>query len=164
MKGWVWGSCTLRLSVNPGGCNACCDPCGIVLQDVLALRLMYHGSEPCTAHPSLVRCACLLASLRTYCVRYFWHAAAVWHICVAYTAGAAPAPVAAAAAAAHPVLPRVHVLPWLLSLQVSAIYMWNIISYDVLGIHYFSSSNQGSYRDNTVASMITSHNAQTRGF
>jgi len=46
---------------------------------------------------------------------------------------------------------------------VSAIYMWNIISYDVLGVHYFSSSNQGSYRDNTVVSMITSHNRNVRG-
>jgi hypothetical protein len=48
--------------------------------------------------------------------------------------------------------------------QVSAIYMWNIISYDVLGVHYFSSSNQGSYRDNTVASMVTNHNSQNRGW
>jgi hypothetical protein len=46
---------------------------------------------------------------------------------------------------------------------VSAIYMWNIISYDVLGIHYFSSSNQGSYRDNQVAGMIAGHNAAVRG-
>jgi len=45
---------------------------------------------------------------------------------------------------------------------VSAIYMWNIISYDVLGIHYFSSSNQGSYRDSTVASIITNHNSAVR--
>lgn len=42
--------------------------------------------------------------------------------------------------------------------------MWNIISYDVLGVHYFSSSNQGSYRDNTVASMVTNHNSQNRGW
>lgn len=41
--------------------------------------------------------------------------------------------------------------------------MWNIISYDVLGIHYFSSSNQGSYRDNQVASLIAGHNSQVRG-
>lgn len=47
--------------------------------------------------------------------------------------------------------------------QVSAIYMWNIISYDVLGVHYFSSSNQGSYRDNQVAGMIAGHNAAVRG-
>jgi hypothetical protein len=40
--------------------------------------------------------------------------------------------------------------------------MWNIISYDVLGIHYFSSSNQGSYRDNQVAGMIAGHNAAVR--
>jgi len=45
---------------------------------------------------------------------------------------------------------------------VSAIYMWNIISYDVLGIHYFSSSNQGSYRDEFVASKIKSHNQSVR--
>lgn len=47
-------------------------------------------------------------------------------------------------------------------LQVSGIFMWNIISYDVLGIHYMSSSNQGSYRDYTVASMITNYNANVR--
>lgn len=46
--------------------------------------------------------------------------------------------------------------------KVSAIYMWNIISYDVLGIHYMSSSNQGSYRDNQVAGMIAGHNAAVR--
>jgi hypothetical protein len=46
---------------------------------------------------------------------------------------------------------------------VSAIYMWNIISYDVLGVHYMSSSNQGSYRDNQVAGMIAGHNAAVRG-
>ena len=40
--------------------------------------------------------------------------------------------------------------------------MWNIISYDVLGIHYFSSSNQGSYRDDFVASKITQHNQSVR--
>lgn len=45
---------------------------------------------------------------------------------------------------------------------VNAIFLWNIISYDVLGIHYFSSSNEGSYRDNTVASQITQHNSQVR--
>jgi hypothetical protein len=33
----------------------------------------------------------------------------------------------------------------------------------VLGVHYMSNSNQGSYRDNMVASMIAGHNAQTRG-
>ncbi|KAF8071087.1 UBP4 [Scenedesmus sp. PABB004] len=33
---------------------------------------------------------------------------------------------------------------------ISAIFLWNIISYDVQGIHYFSSSDQGSYRDNTA--------------
>lgn len=47
---------------------------------------------------------------------------------------------------------------------VSAIFLWNIISYDVLGIHYFSSSNQGSYRDDTVASTITRHNSGVRGW
>lgn len=40
--------------------------------------------------------------------------------------------------------------------------MWNIISYDVLGVHYMSSSNQGSYRDNQVAGMIAGHNSQVR--
>jgi hypothetical protein len=50
-----------------------------------------------------------------------------------------------------------------LEYPVSAIYMWNIISYDVLGIHYMSSSNQGSYRDNQVAGMIAGHNAAVRG-
>jgi hypothetical protein len=45
---------------------------------------------------------------------------------------------------------------------VNAIFLWNIISYDVLGIHYFSSSDQGSYRDNTVTSMVTRHNAGVR--
>jgi hypothetical protein len=49
-----------------------------------------------------------------------------------------------------------------LEYPVSAIYMWNIISYDVLGIHYMSSSNQGSYRDNQVAGMIAGHNAAVR--
>jgi hypothetical protein len=46
--------------------------------------------------------------------------------------------------------------------QVNAIFLWNIISYDVLGIHYFSSSNQGSYRDNTVTASVTRHNAGVR--
>jgi hypothetical protein len=50
-----------------------------------------------------------------------------------------------------------------LPVQVSAIYMWNIISYDVLGVHYMSSSNQGSYRDNQVAGMIAGHNQRVRG-
>jgi hypothetical protein len=48
------------------------------------------------------------------------------------------------------------------SQQVNAIFLWNIISYDVLGIHYFSSSDQGSYRDNTVTASITRHNAGVR--
>lgn len=47
-------------------------------------------------------------------------------------------------------------------MQVNGIFLWNIISYDVLGIHYFSSSNQGSYRDQTVAGVITNHNVAVR--
>jgi hypothetical protein len=54
------------------------------------------------------------------------------------------------------------VLPCL-RLQINAIFLWNIISYDVQGIHYTSSSNEGSYRDNTVTAMITSHNQWARG-
>jgi hypothetical protein len=46
---------------------------------------------------------------------------------------------------------------------INAIFLWNIISYDVQGIHYTSSSNEGSYRDNTVTAMITSHNQWARG-
>ncbi|WIA11873.1 hypothetical protein OEZ85_011959 [Tetradesmus obliquus] len=49
-----------------------------------------------------------------------------------------------------------------ISYPVNGIFLWNIISYDVLGIHYFSSSNQGSYRDNTVAATISRHNAGVR--
>lgn len=45
---------------------------------------------------------------------------------------------------------------------INAIFLWNIISYDVQGIHYMSSSNEGSYRDQTVSSMITSHNQNVR--
>jgi hypothetical protein len=40
--------------------------------------------------------------------------------------------------------------------------LWNIISYDVQGIHYMSSSSEGSYRDSTVVNMITTHNRGLR--
>lgn len=46
--------------------------------------------------------------------------------------------------------------------QVSAIFLWNIISYDVLGIHYYSSSSSGSYRDTSIARDITGHNEDIR--
>jgi hypothetical protein len=45
---------------------------------------------------------------------------------------------------------------------VSAIFLWNIISYDVMGIHYYSSSSSGSYRDASIASALTGHNANLR--
>ncbi|KAF6265946.1 hypothetical protein COO60DRAFT_770702 [Scenedesmus sp. NREL 46B-D3] len=45
---------------------------------------------------------------------------------------------------------------------VEGIFLWNIISYDVLGIHYMSTTNQGSYRDNIVSTTITRHNAGVR--
>jgi hypothetical protein len=47
--------------------------------------------------------------------------------------------------------------------QVSAIFLWNIISYDVLGIHRDSTTSQGSYRDYQVSGMLTEHNAGVRG-
>lgn len=38
-----------------------------------------------------------------------------------------------------------------------------IISYDAQGIHYYSSSIEGSYRDKTVVNMLSQHNAKYRG-
>jgi len=46
---------------------------------------------------------------------------------------------------------------------VSAIFLWNIISYDVLGIHRDSTTSQGSYRDYQVSSLLSNHNAEIRG-
>jgi len=45
---------------------------------------------------------------------------------------------------------------------VSAIFLWNIISYDVLGIHPLSTTNQGSYRDYQVSQTLADHNAAVR--
>lgn len=47
--------------------------------------------------------------------------------------------------------------------QVTAIYIWNIISYDIQGVHYMSTNNQGSYRDDYVSGLITSYNQGIRG-
>eukprot|EP00877_Chromochloris_zofingiensis_P005846 jgi/Chrzof1/15262/UNPLg00656.t1 len=47
--------------------------------------------------------------------------------------------------------------------KVTAIYIWNIISYDIQGVHYMSTNNQGSYRDDYVSGLITSYNQGIRG-
>lgn len=46
---------------------------------------------------------------------------------------------------------------------VSAIFLWNIISYDALGVHYFSTTSQGTYRDAAVAQIVTNLNQEVRG-
>lgn len=46
---------------------------------------------------------------------------------------------------------------------VSAIFLWSITSYDALGIHYWSSSSSGTYRNPTVASTVLSYNEGLRG-
>lgn len=41
---------------------------------------------------------------------------------------------------------------------ISALYMWNLASWDVLGIYPESTTADGSYVDQVVASMVTQHN------
>ena len=46
---------------------------------------------------------------------------------------------------------------------MTGIFLWNIVSYDVLGVHYWSSSGSGSYRDGHVADAIRNYNNGLRG-
>ncbi|KIY93651.1 hypothetical protein MNEG_14310, partial [Monoraphidium neglectum] len=46
--------------------------------------------------------------------------------------------------------------------RVKGIFLWNIISYDVVGIHYLSSSNSGSYRDTAISNALRSYNLGVR--
>lgn len=47
--------------------------------------------------------------------------------------------------------------------RVKGIFLWSIISYDVTGVHYFSSSSSGSYRDTQISNELRSHNLAQRG-
>ena len=44
--------------------------------------------------------------------------------------------------------------------HVSAVYVWNLGSWDVQAIYPGSSSGEGSFRDPVVAGIINSHNAR----
>ena len=46
---------------------------------------------------------------------------------------------------------------------ITGIFLWNIVSYDVLGVHYWSSGSSGSYRDGRVADAIRNYNNGLRG-
>lgn len=43
--------------------------------------------------------------------------------------------------------------------KVSAIFLWGIISFDVTGVHYLSTSPAGSYGDANITAAIRAHNA-----
>jgi hypothetical protein len=45
--------------------------------------------------------------------------------------------------------------------QVGAIFLWSIISFDVTGVHYFSTApgGGGSYKDANITAAIRAHNA-----
>ncbi|GBF98347.1 hypothetical protein Rsub_11241 [Raphidocelis subcapitata] len=46
--------------------------------------------------------------------------------------------------------------------KVSAIYTWNLVSFDATGVHYCSASDEGSYRDPVIAEAIRAHNEAAR--
>lgn len=46
--------------------------------------------------------------------------------------------------------------------QVSAIFLWNLVSFDATGVHYCSASDEGSYRDPVIAEAIRAHNEAAR--
>lgn len=47
--------------------------------------------------------------------------------------------------------------------RVDHVFMWNLNSWDLQGIHMESTTKEGSYRDETVYKIIRSHNLKTRG-
>ncbi|KAG1675444.1 hypothetical protein FOA52_001743 [Chlamydomonas sp. UWO 241] len=58
-------------------------------------------------------------------------------------------------------------LDWLASgtgptYDITACYAWSLASWDVLGIYPESTTSEGSYRDEVIASQVTEHNRRAR--
>ena len=47
--------------------------------------------------------------------------------------------------------------------RVDGAFLWNVVSWDVQGIHPASTSGEGSFRDDVIAGWIRQHNAEARG-
>jgi hypothetical protein len=56
-----------------------------------------------------------------------------------------------------------HQPPLFFTAQISALFLWSIISFDVTGVHYFSyAPNGGGYRDPVITNAIRTHNLGLR--
>lgn len=47
--------------------------------------------------------------------------------------------------------------------RVDHVFMWNLNSWDLLGVHMESTTKEGSYRDEAVYRTIRGHNLRARG-
>jgi hypothetical protein len=43
--------------------------------------------------------------------------------------------------------------------KISGVFLWNVVSWDVQGIHPASSSGEGTFRDDVISGWIKEHNA-----